>query len=266
MNGSKPKIRIFVPVCGAMIFLFLCTPILITLPMSFSDSSTLEFPPSGLSLRWYENFAHSPIWVQAMSTSLQLAATSSLIALLLGSLAAYGLVRSNIMGAVGLEAHFMAPMIIPNIITAIALYFAFAKLGILGTFGGLVVGHALVAIPFVITVVSGAVKAFDIRIEQSARSLGAKWLRVLVSIVIPNIYPALFVAWIFSFVISFDEVILTYFLSGTYVTIPKEMFTQLQEQVDPTITAVASLLIIGSLLLLLATARFSARLASGNRA
>ncbi|WP_107677921.1 ABC transporter permease [Agrobacterium sp. LAD9] len=265
MNNPRGKTRILVPLCGALIFLFLCMPILITLPMSFSDSDTLQFPPSGFSLRWYENFVQSPVWVQAMSTSLQLAAVSSVIALTLGSLAAYGLVRGNLVGSIGLEAHFMAPMIIPNIITAIALYFAFAKLDMLGTFAGLVIAHALVAIPFVITVVTGALRAFDVRIEQSARSLGAKWPRILLSIVIPNIYPALFVAWIFSFVISFDEVILTYFLSGTYVTIPKEMFTQLQEQVDPTITAVSSLLIAGSLLLLLATARLSVRLASENR-
>ena len=265
MNETGGKTRILIPVCGALIFLFLCTPILITIPMSFSDSTTLEFPPQGFSLRWYQNFAYSPIWVEAMVTSLQLAAISSIIALILGSLAAYGLVRGNLRGAMLLDAHFMAPMIIPHIITAIALYFAFAKAGILGTFTGLVIGHALVAIPFVITVVSGAVRAFDVRIEQSARSLGAKWPRILASIVIPNIYPALFVAWVFSFVISFDEVILTYFLSGTYVTIPKKMFTELQQQIDPTITAVASLLIAGSVLVLLATARFSARLAAGNR-
>ncbi len=266
MSDSGRRRRVFVPVCGALIFLFLCTPILITVPMSFSDSSTLEFPPHSLSLRWYKHFISSPIWVEAMLTSLQLALISSMIAVVLGALAAYGLVRGRLKGAILLEAHFMAPMIIPHIITAIALYFALAKVGMLGSFAGLVTGHALVAIPFVITVVSGAVRALDVRIEQSARSLGAKWPRILFSIVIPNIYPALFVAWVFSFVISFDEVILTYFVSGTYVTIPKKMFTELQQQIDPTITAVASLLIAGSLLLLLATARFTARLAGGNRA
>lgn len=265
MNNPHGKMRIFVPFCGALIFLFVCMPILITLPMSFSDSNTLQFPPTGFSLRWYESFFYSSVWIQAMVTSLQLAAVSSVIALVLGSLAAYGLVRGDFAGSVGLEAHFMAPMIIPNIITAIAMYFVFAKLDMLGTFAGLVIAHALVAIPFVITVVTGAIRAFDVRIEQSARSLGAKWPRILFSIVIPNIYPALFIAWIFSFIISFDEVILTYFLSGTYVTIPKRMFTQLQEQVDPTITAVSSLLIAFSLLLLLAAARLSARLVSENR-
>lgn len=266
MSGSGGKTRIFVPLCGALVFIFLCTPILITIPMSFSASSTLEFPPQGLSLRWYRHFISSPIWVEAMLTSLQLALASSIIAVALGSLAAYGLVRGRLPGTLFLDAHFMAPMIIPHIITAIALYFALAKIGMLGSFAGLVIGHALVAIPFVITVVSGAVRAFDVRIEQSARSLGAKWPRIICSIVIPNIYPTLFVAWVFSFVISFDEVILTYFVSGTYVTIPKKMFTELQQQIDPTITAVASLLIAGSMLLLLVTARFTARLSADNRA
>lgn len=265
MISSLRKRRIFVPVCGSLVLLFLCAPILITIPMSFSDSSTLQFPPQGFSFRWYSNFASNSIWVEAMMTSLQLAIASSTVALLLGSLAAYGLTRGGQRGMSWMDAHFMAPMIIPHMITAIALYFAFAKLGILGTFGGLVVGHALVAVPFVITVVGGAVRSFDARIEQSARSLGAKWPRILISIVIPNIYPSLFVAWIFSFVISFDEVILTYFLSGTYVTIPKKMFTELQQQVDPTITAVASLLIAGSVVLLLVAAKLSSRLTSVDR-
>ncbi len=249
--------RLLIGFCGTCILLFLITPILITIPMSFSDKSTLQFPPQGFSLRWYQTFFNSPVWIEALLTSLQLAVVSSVLALTVGSLAAYGLARSRFKSALLLDANFMAPMIIPHIITAIALYFAFSKIGMLGSFTGLVIGHALVAIPFVLSVVGGAVRALDVRIEQSARTLGASWLRVLGAVVIPNIYPSLLVAWIFAFIVSFDEVVLTYFLAGNHVTITKKMFSELAQQIDPTITAVASILIVGSVILMLVTARFS---------
>lgn len=256
---SERLLRLLVNALGALVLLFLCTPILIIVPMSFSGRGTLQFPPQGFSLRWYEAFFSSPVWIEALWTSLKLAAASSVIALLLGSLAAYGLARSKGRFNVWLDANFMAPMIIPHIITAIALYFAFASLGMLGTFGGLVIGHALVSTPFVISVVGVAVASLDIRIEQSARTLGASWVRVLCAIVIPNVYPSLLVAWIFAFIISFDEVVITYFLAGSYVTIPKKMFNDLSQQLDPTITAVASILIVCSVLLMLIVARLSGK-------
>lgn len=249
--------RILLAGVGGASLLFLCTPILIVIPMSFSNRSALQFPPQGFSLRWYEAFWASSVWTEALITSLQLALCSSILAVILGALAAYGLVRSRIKRAAWLDANFMAPMIIPHIITAIALYFSFSAMGMLGTFAGLIIGHTLVAIPFVISVVAGAVRGLDLRIEQSARSLGAGSLRVLISIVIPNVYPALLVAWIFAFIVSFDEVVITYFLSGSYVTIPKKMFSDLSQQLDPTITAVATILIVASVILMLLAAKIS---------
>ncbi|MFT4193219.1 ABC transporter permease [Ottowia sp.] len=250
-------LRLLVGACGVLVLLFLCTPILIVVPMSFSDRSTLQFPPQGFSLRWYRAFADSPVWTEALWTSLQLALYSSVIALVLGSLAAYGLARSRGRTGLWLDANFMAPMIIPHIITAIALYFAFSRVGMLGSFAGLVIGHALVATPFVISVVGVAVRALDVRIEQCARSLGAGWLRVIGQVVVPNVYPSLFVAWIFAFIVSFDEVVITYFLAGSHVTIPKKMFNDLSQQIEPTITAVATLLIAGSVVLMAIAARLS---------
>lgn len=258
--------RLLLGLAGAAVLMFVCLPILIVVPMSFSDSSTLQFPPRGFSLRWYDAFFSTPVWMQALWTSLKLAAASSVIALVLGALAAYGLARSRLKGGALLDANFMSPMIIPHIITAIALYFAFAAVGMLGTFTGLVIGHALVATPFVITVVGVAVRALDVRIEQSARSLGASGARVLLSIVMPNVYPSLLVAWIFAFIISFDEVVITYFLAGTHVTIPKKMFNDLSQQLDPTITAVASILIVASIVLMLVISKLAGPgIVSGSR-
>ncbi|WP_137891247.1 ABC transporter permease [Ramlibacter sp. 2FC] len=247
--------RVLVHLGGASVLVFLCAPILIVVLMSFSDKSALQFPPTGFSLRWYQSFASNPVWIEAFWTSFKLAIVSSGIAVMLGTLAAYGMARSKGRWVGAMESNFMAPMIIPHIITALALYFMFATLGVLGTFTGLVIGHSVVAMPFVVSVIGVAVKAVDQRIEDSARTLGANRFRVFWSITLPNILPSIAVAWIFAFIISFDEVVVTYFLAGNHVTIPKKMFNDLGQHLDPTITAVASLLITLSVLLLMIVAK-----------
>jgi ABC-type spermidine/putrescine transport system permease subunit II len=225
------------------VLLFLCLPVAVVVPMSFSSASSLEFPPPGFSLRWYQSFFDDPRWLDAARISTLVAATSSFAAVVLGGLAAYGLARGTFRGREVLEANFVAPLIIPPVITAVALYIVFARVGLLGTLPGLILSHTIVGVPYVVILMSVAVRSFDVRIEQVARSLGASWPTVLIKIVLPNLIPSMFAAWIFAFIISFDEVILTLFLSGAYDTIPKRMFNELVLQVNPTITAIATLLI-----------------------
>lgn len=234
---------------------FLCLPILIVVPMSFSSAQSLQFPPPGLSLRWYESFFGNEVWLQAGRNSLILAALASTAALVLGTLAAYGLVRGTFPLKSALEANFMAPMIVPSIITAVALFIVFAQLRILGTFFGLVLAHTLLVMPYTVLIMQVAIRSLDVRIEQVAATLGAGRMRILAQIVLPNLVPSAAAAWIFAFVISFDEVVVTLFLSGTHLTIPKRMFNELIMQINPTITAVATVLIafnVAALLLLLA--------------
>jgi putative spermidine/putrescine transport system permease protein len=228
---------------GCLTLLFMCLPVLIVVPMSFSSAQSLEFPPPGLSLRWYAAFFGNEIWAQAGVNSLLLATLASSIALVLGTLAAYGLVRGTFAGKALIEANFMAPMIVPSIITAVALFIVFARLRILGTFFGLVLGHTILVIPYVVLIMQVAIRAFDIRIEHVAATLGASRMVILRKIVVPNLLPSAAAAWIFAFVISFDEVVVTLFLAGTNMTIPKRMFNELIMQINPTITAVATLLI-----------------------
>jgi putative spermidine/putrescine transport system permease protein len=241
--------RTMVATSGIAVLVFLCTPILIVIPMSFAAGSGLQFPPQGLSLQWYRSFFSDAAWLEAVLTSLNLAFLSSLIALGLGTLAAYGLARSRRRFVAAMEINFMAPMIVPHIITALALYFTFAWLGILGTFAGLVIGHAVVILPFVVSIVGVAIRGLDFRIEQSAASLGAGPVTIFTRIVLPNISRSVLVAWIFCFITSFDEVVIAYFVAGTYVTVPKKMFTSLSQHIDPTIAAVATLLVVSSSLL-----------------
>ncbi len=233
------------------ILAFLCLPIVIIVPMSFSSAQSLEFPPPGLSVRWYQAFFGNEVWVQAGVNSLLLATIASTAALVLGTLAAYGLVRGSFRFKDALEANFIAPIIIPSIITAVALFIVFARLRILGTFFGLILAHTILVAPYAVLIMQVAIRSFDVRIEQVASTLGASRMQILTKIVLPNLVPSAAAAWIFSFVVSFDEVVVTLFLSGTHLTIPKRMFNELIMQINPTITAVATLLIAFNLVALL---------------
>jgi putative spermidine/putrescine transport system permease protein len=269
MSAAAHSLRrqpLWLTVLGLLTLLFMCLPVTIVVPMSFSSAQSLEFPPPGLSLRWYTAFFGNEVWAQAGVNSLLLATLASTIALMLGTLAAYGLVRGVFPGKALIEANFMAPIIVPSIITAVALFIVFAKLRILGTFFGLVLGHTILVIPYVVLIMQVAIRAFDVRIEHVAATLGASRMQILCKIVLPNLLPSAAAAWIFAFVISFDEVVVTLFLAGTNMTIPKRMFNELIMQINPTITAVATLLIgfnILALVLILALSRRGTHLRRG---
>jgi ABC-type spermidine/putrescine transport system permease subunit II len=235
--------RIALPAVGISALLFLALPIIIVVPMSFSSAESLRFPPPGFSLRWYQSFFGDPQWIEAGINSVVIGVSSSTIALILGTFAAYGLVRGTFRGRSFLESNFIAPMVLPPIIVAVALYIFFAKLGILGNYIALIAAHAVLATPYVVLLMVLAIRAFDVRIEQVALSLGASRLQMLTRILLPNLVPNAAAAWLFAFVISFDEVVVTMFVSGTHLTIPKRMFNQLVLQINPTITAIATLLI-----------------------
>jgi ABC-type spermidine/putrescine transport system permease subunit II len=240
--------RYLLALFGGAVLLFLCLPIAVVVPMSFSSASSLEFPPPGLSLRWYESFFGDPRWLRAAQNSLIVALAASVLALALGSIAAYGLVRGRFRGRAVIESNFILPLILPPVITAVALYIFFARIGLLGTIAGLIVAHTILTVPYVVLLMSVAIRQFDVRIEQVAYSLGASWFRMFRSVLLPNLLPSVLAAWIFAFIISFDEVIVTLFLAGAYDTIPKRMFNELILQVNPTITAIATLLILLSVI------------------
>jgi putative spermidine/putrescine transport system permease protein len=231
------------------VLLFLALPILVVVPMSFSSASALQFPPPGLSLRWYAAFFTDPRWLDDLRTSFEVALSASALALLLGGLAAYGLVRGRFAGRLAVEANFILPSVLPPVITALALYLVFARIGLLGTLLGLIVGHMILCVPFVVLVMTVAFRGFDIRLEQVAFTLGASTPTMLIRVLLPNVLPSIVAAWIFAFITSFDEVILTIFISGAYETVPKRMFNELVLQINPTTTAIASLLICASILL-----------------
>jgi ABC-type spermidine/putrescine transport system permease subunit II len=250
MNGQSTWGGRFVAFMGLAALAFLVLPLLIVVPMSFSSARSLSFPPPGFSWRWYEGFFGDPRWMEALWNSLTIALISSVLATVLGAFAAYGLRRGTFRGSDVHEGNFMAPLIVPTIIAAVAMYLGFAKVDLLGTFAGLVLAHTVLSVPLVIMVLGVAIRGFDVRIEQVGWSLGASWFTTARTILLPNIAPSLFAAWIFAFIGSFDEVIVTSFIGGAYETIPKKMFNELILEVNPTITAVATLLMAFTILAL----------------
>lgn len=244
--------KVALAACSLMTILFLCLPILIVVPMSFSGATTLRFPPQGFSWQWYIEVFSDPRWINALQTSVVLALLSSTLALFLGGIAAYGLVRGCFLGKTAIHSNFIAPMIVPSVIIAVALYFALARANVLGSFVGLLLGHILLAVPYVILIMSVAIRSFDRRLELIALTLGASQLTMMRRVLVPNLLPSAGTAWIFAFVISFDEVIVTTFIAGTHDTVPKRMFNDLVMHVNPSITAIATVLIAISLALMLA--------------
>lgn len=242
--------RLTLAVCALAVLMFLVLPMLIVIPMAFSSASSLTFPPPGFSLRWFETLLIDQAWRTALWNSLLIALGASTLSLVVGSLAAYGLVRYRPLGRSLVEANFIAPLILPSVVLSVALYIVFSRLGILSTFGGIVLGHTVLCAPYVVILLTVAIRGFDERIEQVAATLGASQSRILFQIVAPNLWPSVLAAWLFAFITSFDEVIVTLFISGKHMTIPKKMFNELIMQINPTITAVATLLIIVSVAIL----------------
>jgi len=235
----------------AFVFLFLLAPIVAIIPLSFNSGPFLTYPLEGLSLRWYEDFFTSPRWLPALQNSVIVAVATTIIATPLGTLAALGLTRADFALKPLVIGLLISPMIVPVIIIAIAVYFAFSPLRLTGNLAGIVLAHTVLATPFVVIVVHATLQGFDSTLWRAGASLGARPLTVFRKVVLPLIAPGVMSGALFAFVTSFDELVTTIFLAGPQQrTLPLQMFEGVREQVSPTITAAATLLILVSVLLL----------------
>jgi putative spermidine/putrescine transport system permease protein len=240
----------FHAVC-ALVFLFLLAPIVVIIPLSFNSGPFLTYPLEGLSLRWYEDFFTSPRWLPALQNSFIVAIATTILATPLGTLAALGLARSNFPLKKVVVGLLISPMIVPVIIIAIAVYFVFSPLRLTGSLTGLVLAHTVLAVPFVVIAVHATLQGFDPTLWRAGASLGARPTLVFRRVVLPLIAPGVLSGALFAFVASFDELVTTIFLAGPQQrTLPLQMFDGVREQISPTITAAASLLIALSVLLL----------------
>jgi len=229
---------------AALTLVFLIAPVVIILIVSFSSAEYLSFPPPHLSLRWYERFLGASEWRGAILVSAEVAGLTTLFATLLGLAASLALVRGRFRYKNAVYALLLSPMIVPTIITAIALYFFFVKLKATGSVLAMALGHTVLALPVVVIIVAATLQGFDRRLELAALSLGASRLLAFRRITLPLIAPGVLSAALFAFLTSFDELLIPLFLSGSEVqTLTVRVWNSLLLEVDPTITAVSSFLI-----------------------
>ena len=229
---------------AGFVLVFLIAPIVIILIVSFSAADYLSFPPPALSLRWYARFVGVPGWRRAIWVRVQVASLTMLFATTLGLPAALALVRGRFPGKGAVYAFLLSPAIVPTIITAMGLYFFFARLKATGSLLAMALGHTVLALPVVIIIVAATLQGFDIRLEQAALSLGASRLTALRRITLPLVAPGVLSAALFAFLTSFDELLIPLFLSGVEIqTLTVRIWNSLQLEVDPTIAAVSSFLV-----------------------
>ncbi len=232
--------------------LFLIGPLLVIVPVSFSPAQYLTFPPTGISLQWYERFFSRPEWLESVWVSIEVATLSMVLTSVLGLLASLSLVRGRFRGKTLIYAVILSPMIVPVIVTAIGTFFFFARLGIVGTVLAIALGHTIVALPIVVIIVSATLQGFDERIEQAAISLGAGPATAFRRVTLPMIAPGIMSGALFAFLTSFDELIIPLFLGGPNAqTLAVRIWNSVLLEIEPTIAAVSSFLIGVALLVLI---------------
>ena len=237
---------------------FLILPILVIVPLSFNSQpyftfteGMLSLDPDSYSLRWYQKILDSPNWILAIKNSFVIGFFATILATCLGTVAAVGLASSDMPFKRIITALLLSPMIVPLIIIAAGMFFFYTHFGLVGTLPGLVIAHASLGIPFVVVTVTATLSGFDRALYDAGLSLGTNPVRTFALVVFPLIRPGVISGALFAFVTSFDEVVLVLFLAGPdQRTIPRQMFSGLREQINPTILAVATLLIVLSICLL----------------
>jgi putative spermidine/putrescine transport system permease protein len=257
-TGQRVWYYTFRVIVGLILF-YLVAPIIIIIPLSFNAQDFFTFTPemlrldpAGYSLKHYQDFFTNPDWQGPLWNSLKIAPVATLLAVGLGTLAAIGLSQSHVPFKRAIMAILISPMIVPLIIAAAGMYFFYSRIGLQGTYWGVVLAHAALGIPFVIITVTATLVGFDRSLTRAAASMGAGPVRTFFKVQMPLILPGVVSGALFAFITSFDEVVVVLFLGAAgQKTLPWQMFTGLREQISPTILAAATVLVAISVLLLI---------------
>ena len=241
--------------CG-LVFFFLVAPVLVIIPLSFNQDPFFTYPMAGYSLRWYEEiFGDGPLsilWQRSFVNSLLIALCSTLLATVLGTLAALGLNRAEFPFKSTVIAILISPMIVPIVVIAIGAFYFYAQIGLVGTHLGIILAHAAIGAPFVVITVLATLSGFDHNLVRAGSILGASPVRVFRKITLPLIFPGVASGGIFAFAASWDEIVIVLFMAGPEQhTVPRRMWSGIREHLSPTIIAAATLLILLSILLML---------------
>jgi ABC-type spermidine/putrescine transport system permease subunit II len=241
------------PCYVVLVCLLLMAPIVIVVILAFSGEGYLQFPPTSFSLRWFVRFLGDPQWQASLWYSLVIGVIACTVATVLGFFAAYAFVRSDLAGKKLLLSLLLLPIIVPTVITSIAMYFLSARLHLVGNLLWIGICHAVIALPVVLLILLSALQGVDVNLERAALSLGASRARLFLKVVVPLAAPGLISAALFAFLASFDELIISLFLTGVRAqTLPVRIWNSLHMEIEPTIAAVSAFLIgITALVLLL---------------
>ncbi len=241
----------------ALVYLYLLAPILIVIPVSFSSAAYLVFPPRGFSLRWYANFFSLRELTDALALSGRLALAVMLAATLIGTMAAFALVRYRVPCRNGLRTLFMSPMVLPGVVLGIGFLIFFSRVRAIHTFWSLFLAHLVVTLPYVIRTVSAALAGFPHVLEEAGASLGASPVAVLRTITLPMLKPGILAGAIFAFIVSFDELVISIFLTGPKLsTLPVQIYNYIEFTSDPTLAAISVVLIVFTVAAVMLLERF----------
>lgn len=242
---TTSRTELFVRAAVAILAITMIAPIVVVLILSFSGDKYLTFPPGSVSLQWYKAFLGDPGWRSALMASLVTGLLTSLISTTIGFFGAYALVRGRMPMRRAALSVILLPMIAPHVITAIALYYVSTSLGLVGSRLWLSMGHSVIAVPIVVLILMSTLQGVDRDLERAAAGLGASRTVIFRRIVLPLIAPGIMSAALFSFLASFDELIISLFLSGiSSETLPVRIWNSLRMEVEPTIAAVSAFLIV----------------------
>lgn len=243
-----------------VVLFFLTVPALLMIPLSFGGGGGLRWPPTSFSLQWYEQMIASPVWMQAIGRSLVVATGAGILAMLIGTPAAFLLVRSSMRGKSAMLAFVLAPIIVPRMIIAVALFYFFSQIGIVGTAFGLILGHTVVAVPYVVLTMVAVLRNYDVRLDLAAASLGAGPIATLRHVTFPILVAGLLSSFLFAFATSFDELTIALFASGGLnATLPKQFWDEVTLQVSPVIAAASTFLFVFMAILIWAAERLRRR-------
>lgn len=238
---------------GALaMFAFLLAPLIVVVPISFSGDNYMMFPPSSWSMKWYPAIFADSKMAGAFWTSLLLAFVVTGLSLLFGLPAAYALVRLKPRGAEVLASLFTAPLLLPTIVLGLAILIVFSRYGLLASFKGLVAAHLVVTLPYAIRVLSTALATLPIAVEEAAATLGASPLTVFRRVTLPMMRSGIVGTTALCFLVSFDEVVLSLFMTGPRITtLPVAMYHHVEQQADPLVAALSVLLVVFTLLVVI---------------
>ena len=227
------------------VFAFLVVPLCVVVPVSFSSGMYLQFPPPGFSLQWYRDYFGDPQWIDATVLSFKIALCVVVLAVGAGSLAALVIVRMPFPGIGLVRMALMTPLIVPSVVVSIAVYNVYVSLHLIGSFLGIVLAHTILALPFTVVLMIAGFQRVDRRLEEASYTMGAGVVWTFRHVTLPILKPSLFAAAIFAFIASWDEIIMVIFIGGgAGTTLPLRMFNYLRTEINPTIAAVSTLLLV----------------------